>query len=114
MLIDTRSLFLALGLCSIGPSVGATAALEPLRAVGFDAEGVSIEVRSHGCTHAHDFVLDWVFVEQTPVALQVRRERPDRCRGKPRWVRLRFDVNHTFSRDIDVTNPFSAWARSPQ
>ena len=67
---------------------------EPLYSVVWGAQGITLQVESHGCTRPGDFV--W---QLQPVAagesaelskLQLQRKQADRCRRKPYLQRLFF------------------------
>ncbi|HHJ20320.1 MAG TPA: hypothetical protein ENJ84_10955 [Gammaproteobacteria bacterium] len=99
----TGSLFILTG------SVMASKPLEPLYAIGFQPQSVTIEVRSTGCTAAQHFSLDWVVAENAgrqSHQLRIRRRIPDRCRAKPRRVTLHMSADLSDKGNIHVENPF--------
>lgn len=79
-------LLLALFAMTSGAAMAASQP-EPLYSVVWGAQGISLQVESHGCTRPGDFV--W---QLQPVAagesaelskLQLQRKQADRCRRKP-------------------------------
>ena len=79
-------LLLALFVMTSGAAMAASQP-EPLYSVVWGAQGITLQVESHGCTRPGDFV--W---QLQPVAagesaelskLQLQRKQADRCRRKP-------------------------------
>jgi hypothetical protein len=89
-------LLLALGGCATPRGVvlvagtrGETAALEPLKKVSADSNGLTIEVVSNGCTRREDFVFYLDRLGGEP-AIAFARKRLDACHGPSSTVVLAF------------------------
>ncbi|MEZ7862442.1 MAG: hypothetical protein QMB40_08660 [Aeromonadaceae bacterium] len=84
--MNSVRLLLALFVMTSGAAMAASQP-EPLYSVVWGAQGITLQVESHGCTRPGDFV--W---QLQPVAagesaelskLQLQRKQADRCRRKP-------------------------------
>ena len=84
--MNSVRLLLALFVMTSGAAMAASQP-EPLYSVVWGAQGITLQVESHGCTRPGDFV--W---QLQPVAagesaelskLQLQRKQVDRCRRKP-------------------------------
>ena len=84
--MKSARLLLALFVMTSGAAMAASQP-EPLYSVVWGAQGITLQVESHGCTRPGDFV--W---QLQPVAagesaelskLQLQRKQADRCRRKP-------------------------------
>ena len=108
------SILIITSVISFANQVDTKEAPEPLYAIGFEADSVSIEVRSQGCTKAEHFRLDWLdndSADQGTLKLRVVRTVPDRCRAKPSKIKLQISLNLPDNRVIHVDNRFKAWMR---
>ncbi|MEW8309899.1 MAG: hypothetical protein AB2650_00575 [Candidatus Thiodiazotropha taylori] len=84
--------------------------LEPLYQIGFQSDGVTIQVRSNGCTKKDHFALYWqsgVNMTGSLAILGIVRKIPDRCRAKPRLVTLTLNDRIPEATNIYVDNPFA-------
>ena len=80
------SALLALTALASGAAVAASQP-EPLYSVVWGAQGITVQVESHGCTRREDFVWQLQAVAAGESAalskLQLQRKQADRCRRKP-------------------------------
>lgn len=74
------SALLALTALASGAAVAASQP-EPLYSVVWGAQGITVQVESHGCTRRGDFV--WQLQAAELSQLQLQRKQADRCRRKP-------------------------------
>ena len=79
-------LLLALFVMTSGAAMAASQP-EPLYSVVWGAQGITLQVESHGCTRPGDFVWQLLPVAAGESAelskLQLQRKQADRCRRKP-------------------------------
>ena len=77
------SALLALTALASGAAVAASQP-EPLYSVVWGAQGITVQVESHGCTRRGDFVWQLQAGESAALSqLQLQRKQTDRCRRKP-------------------------------
>lgn len=88
-------------------TTAASAPLETLRAVRFEAGAVVVRVESNGCTDASDFAVE--VTDGTASDLVFTREQPDLCKVLvPDGVELRWtydDLGLASGRAVAVRNP---------
>ncbi|MEW7984620.1 MAG: hypothetical protein AB2805_01275 [Candidatus Thiodiazotropha sp.] len=84
--------------------------LETLYQVRFQPDGVTIQVRSTGCTKKDHFALYWrsgVNTAGDVARISIVRKFPDRCRAKPRLITLTLNDRIPEATNIYVDNPFA-------
>ena len=84
--MNSVRLLLALFVMTSGAAMAASQP-EPLYSVVWGAQGITLQVESHGCTRPGDFVWQLQAVAAGESAelskLQLQRKQADRCRRKP-------------------------------
>ncbi|MFI0414470.1 MAG: hypothetical protein ACH255_10055 [Candidatus Thiodiazotropha sp.] len=84
--------------------------LETLYQIRFQSDGVTIQVRSTGCTQKDHFELYWksdVVTAGNAARIGIIRKFPDRCRAKPRLITLTLYDRIPEVTNIYVDNPFA-------